>query len=145
MGAELLAGAQVGLGVFQGISAAASKMSEGAQLEAEGVRAEGEHRREASRIRDDGKRFAASQKMMYLGSGVEIGGSAVVTLAQTDKWAEQEAQSVRDRGSAARDYYKRRGQISRNEGMGAFIQGIGSGLGKAVSTYAYAEAYSGGK
>ena len=145
MGAELLAVSQIGLGVFQGIAGAASSMSQGEQLKSEGIRAEGEHKREASRIRDDGRRFAAEQKMMYLGSGVEIGGSAVVTLAQTDKWAAAEADSAEDRGRSIREYYERTGQIKKNEGLGAFIQGVGGGIGSAVSTYSYAKAFSGGR
>ena len=140
MGAELLAVAPVIMGAAQGYSSYSARKAQGAMYEADGVRLEGEHMREASRIEDEGRRFAAQQKMMYIGSGVEIGGSAVVTLAQTDSWAKAEADATRDRGRAIRDYYTRSGKLAARQGMAEFISGIGSGLGKAASTYYTANA-----
>jgi len=145
MGAEVLALASVGMGVAQGISAMGTKRAEATMLEADAIRLEGESRREARRIEDEGKRFAARQKMMYIGSGVQIGGSAVVTLAQTDKWARAEADAVRERGKAIRDYYGRAADIARREGTAAFISGIVGGVTSGISTFAVAKAGFGGQ
>ena len=135
MGVETLAVAMVGMGLLEGITGYNTYQNQGTLLEAEGVRLEGESRREASRIEDEGRRFADRQKMAYIGSGVEIGGSAVVTLAQTDKWAAEEAQSVRDRGTALKDYHDRSAKIARNQGMASFISGVAGGLAKGYGVY----------
>lgn len=135
MGAELLTVSALGMGLAKGIAGYGSKTAQGSMYESEGIRLEGEANREAARIQDDGKRFADQQKMMYIGSGVEIGGSAVVTLAQTDAWATAEADATRARGRALKEYNYRQGRIARNQGMAEFISGIGSGIGDAVSVY----------
>jgi len=142
--AGMLALMSAGMGVAQGISAMGSKRAEATMLEADAIRLEREAGREARRIEDDGKRFAARQKMTYIGSGVQIGGSAVVTLAQTDKWARTEAEAVRERGRAIREYYGRAAQIARREGMAAFIGGVTGGIARGISTYAVARAGFGG-
>jgi hypothetical protein len=137
MGAEagILAGITAGMGMIQGMSAYHTGQAEASMRETEGILLEGEAMREADRIEDEGRRFAARQKMAYIGSGVEIGGSAVVTLAQTDKWAQAEAESVRDRGRAMREYYDRAGRIARNQGKAAFISGIAGGIASGISVY----------
>ena len=71
------------LSAFQGISAMNSQNQVARQYDEQGALQLRESYREAARIEDDGARFAEEQKLMYIGSGVEIGGSAVVTLAQT--------------------------------------------------------------
>ena len=130
---SVLALAQVGSGLAQGITSYTTGQAQGNQLESEGIILEGEANREASRIEDEGNRFAQEQKMAYIASGVEIGGSAVVTLAQTDKWAKTQADAVRSRGSAIRSYYNRRGQIAKNEGLAGFISGIAGGISKGYA------------
>ena len=144
MGAETLAAVPVILGIGQGIAGYSAYNNQASMYESEGIILEGEARRDAAQIEDEGKRFAARQKMMYLGSGVEIGGSAVVTLAQTDKWAKAEAESVRSRGSAIREYYGRAGRTARRMGMAEFIRGVGGGIGGRISTYYTARAGFGG-
>lgn len=135
MGVEALVGLTVGMGVLQGVSGYRAGQDTASMRETEGILLEGEAMREADRIEDEGRRFAANQKMAYVGSGVEIGGSAVVTLAQTDKWAQAEAGAVRDRAKAMRQYYDRSAQIARNQGKAAFISGIAQGIASGVSVY----------
>jgi len=139
MGAEILAIAAVGMGVAQGATSYMAMNDKAYLQEEEGILLEGEARREANRIEDEGQRFAAQQKMAYIGSGVEIGGSAVVTLAQTDKWAKEEATAVRDRATAIRGYYDRSAKISRNQGMASFITGIAQGLASGYGMYSGAQ------
>jgi hypothetical protein len=144
MGAEMLSILPVVMGAAQGYAGYSAKTAQGDMYEAEGIRLEGESRREASLIEDEGARFAEEQKMAYIGSGVEIGGSAVVTLAQTDKYTRTQADAVRARGTAIRDYYGRSGAIAKREGVAAFIQGIGGGIGTGLNTYYTAKAGFGG-
>lgn len=144
MGAELLTIADMGVGLASGIAGYGSKTAQGSMYESEGIRLEGEAFREASRIQDEGRRFADQQKMMYIGSGVEVGGSAVVTLEQTDSWVRAEAESVRERGRALRAYNTRTGRLRREQGVADFISGIGSGIGSGYNTYSTAKAGFGG-
>lgn len=136
MNEALLASAQLASGIIQGFAGFTAKNSQANQYDSAGATLEAEHMREANRIEDEGKRFAADQKMAYIGSGVEIGGSATVTLAQTDAWAKAEAESVRSRGRALRSYNERSGRIARSQGRASFISGVAGGLSKAMSTYA---------
>lgn len=139
MGVETLAIMSVVMGVTQGIAANSAKQSEASMRESEGVLLESEAMREASLIEDEGRRFADSQKMAYIGSGVEIGGSAVVTLAQTDKWAKTEADAVRSRAKSLRAYYDRAGQIARNQGKAAFVSSVAGGVAQGAGMYASAK------
>jgi len=123
------------MGVAQGYTAMQSQNAAARQYSAQGELLQAESNREAARIEDDGKRFAEEQKMMYIGSGVEIGGSAVVTLAQTDSWAKAEANAVRTRGAALRSYNEQAAQNAKNMGRAQFISGIAQGIGNAYSMY----------
>lgn len=127
--------AQILMGAFQGYAKYQEGQSAGEQYESQGRILEMEANVEASRIEDEGRDFAASQKMMYIGAGVEIGGSAVVTLAQTDKWVKAEAENVRSRGKALRAYNYSSARIARSQGRAQFVGGITSGLLSAASTY----------
>ena len=140
MGAEVLALAAVGMGAWQGMSQSRAYNQQASAYEQDGILLEGEHMREATRIEDEGRRFADEQKMAYIGSGVEIGGSAVVTLAQTDKWARTEAEAVRDRGRAMRDYYGRSAKIARGQGRAAFVSGLLGGMAQGASIYSMTKA-----
>ena len=140
MGVELAAGltvAKMGLDIFQGVQ---QKNAADSQAEVNRRYSDlqlSEDYREAFRIEDEGRRFAANQKMMYIGSGVEIGGSAVVTLAQTNKWAKAEADAVRARGRARRDYGYRTSKIQEGQGRAALVGGF---MGAAKAGYSYADA-----
>lgn len=135
MGAEVLAVAAVGMGVAQGVTSMSAYNEQAGLYEKDARLMEREAMREATRVEDEGRRFADEQKMAYIGSGVEIGGSAVVTLAQTDKWAKAEAESVRERGRAAYDYQMRAAKLARRQGMAGFLGGIMSGVTQAAGLY----------
>jgi len=127
--AQILSGAFQGYAKYQeGEMAAEAYASQGRVLEIEA-------NIEASRIEEEGREFAVSQKMMYIASGVEIGGSAVVTLAQTDKWVKAEAENVRSRGRSLRAYSNRSAGIARSQGRAQFMSGIVGGVSKAAMSY----------
>lgn len=134
MGAEVLVGATVGLSLFQGVSQYNS-----AQAEADVYRQQGdiqarEAYQEALRIEEEGHAFAQEQKMAYIGSGVQFGGSAVVTLAQTKKWVKQDAEAMRKRGRAMRDYQYKSAQIRESQGRAALVGGF---MNAATAAYDY--------
>jgi len=141
MGAEALVGLiGLGAGIWQGYQQKRAYNEQANQFDADGMLLEDEAFREANLIEDEGRRFADSQKMAYLGSGVQIGGSAVVTLAQTDKWAKTKADAVRSRGRALRAYNERSGVLARRQGTASFIGGIAKGVTSAVGLYGTAKA-----
>jgi ATP-dependent protease HslVU (ClpYQ) peptidase subunit len=82
-----------------------------------------EANRDAQRIEEDGNRFAHKQKLMYIGSGVEYGGSAVVTIMQTKKWAAAEASAKRARGAAISQYGYQTARIQEGQGRAALVGG----------------------
>ena len=127
--AQILSGAFQGYAKYQeGEMAAEAYESQGRVLEMESEV-------EASRIEEEGREFAVNQKMMYIASGVEIGGSAVVTLAQTDKWTKAAAENARARGRSLRAYNNRTAGIARSQGRAQFVSGIMSGVSNAAMTY----------
>jgi len=127
--------AQILTGAFQGYAKYQEGQMAAGQYESQGRILEMEADVEASRIEEDGRAFAASQKMMYISSGVEIGGSAVVTLAQTDKWVKADAENVRARGRALRAYNYSSARVARSQGRAQFVSGIAGGFSKAATTY----------
>ena len=141
IGAAVLTVVSMAGSIYQGVQANNAAKSQ-ADLSREYADIQlNESYREAERIEDEGNRFAINQKNMYLGSGVEIGGSAVITLAQTRKWAKTEADAERKRGLALRDYGYRGGNIQEGEGRAALVGGYGAAVQKGVS---YMDARSAG-
>ena len=86
--------------------------------------------RTASIIEEEGEKFAAQQSLQYIGSGVQVAGSALVTIAQTKKYAATEAAATRSRGEAQRDLAYAGADIKPNEGRAAMVSGILQGASK---------------
>jgi len=125
-----------GISIYQGVQA-----NNAAKVQAKTTRSYADMQQreadiEAARIEDEGNRFAQKQKMLYIGSGVEFGGSAVITIAQTKKWAKEEADATRRRGVAMREYGYQSSKIQEGQGRAALIGGISSAV---QSGYAYGE------
>ena len=139
MGAVAIAATAVGAGlsIYQGVQQNAASKAQAATTRSYGQIQQFEANREALRIEDDGNRFAQKQKMMYIGSGVEFGGSAVITIAQTKKWAAAEASAKRARGAALMDYSSQTARIQEGQGRAALVGGFASAAGKV---YDYADA-----
>ncbi len=91
--------------------------------------------REAKRIESEGNRFAQTQKMAYVGSGVQFSGSATVTIAQTKKWAKAEADAMRSRGEAMLAYGYRSADIMENRGTAALASGVMGAMSTAFSYF----------
>jgi len=139
MGAVAVATTAIGAGlsIYQGVQQNASFKAQAATTRSYGQIQQFEANREAERIEDDGNRFAQRQKLAYIGSGVEYGGSAVVTIAQTKKWAAAEASAKRARGAALMDYSMQTARIQEGQGRAALVGGFADATGKVFN---YAEA-----
>ena len=89
--------------------------------------------RTANIIEEEGQKFAAQQSLQYIGSGVQVAGSALITIAQTKKYAATEAAATRSRGEAQRDLAYSGAQIKQNENRASMISGVLQGASKLLS------------
>jgi len=139
MGAVAIATTAIGAGlsIYQGIQQNAASRAQAQTTRSYSDTLQFEANREAQRIEEDGNRFAQKQKLMYIGSGVEYGGSAVVTIAQTKKWAAAEASAKRERGAAIAQYGYQTAKIQEGQGRAALVGGFASASQKI---YSYADA-----
>jgi len=129
-----------GLSIYQGVQQNAAARAQAETTRSYGQILQAEANREALRIEDDGNRFAQKQKMMYIGSGVEYGGSAVITIAQTKKWAAAEADAKRKRGTALMDYHNITARVQEGRGRAALVSGFAS-AGQKIYSYADAKGW----
>ncbi len=83
--------------------------------------------RDAAIIREEGDKFAATQSLQYLGAGVELGGSALITLAQTKKYAKTEAEATERAGRNKAELMLAEARITEREGRAALISGMMGG------------------
>lgn len=94
-----------------------------------------EAEREAAITRDEGIRYAKEQAMAYMSSGVQLEGSALLTVAETIKLSETEAKAIEYRGGRMADMKNREASIYRKQGRASFISSIFSGASNAASIY----------
>lgn len=142
MGAVAIATTAIGAGlsIYQGIQQNAASKAQAATTRSYSDMQQFEANREAQRIDEDGNRFAQRQKLMYIGSGVEYGGSAVVTIMQTKKWAAAEASAKRARGAAISQYGYQTARVQEGQGRAALVGGFAS-AGQKIYSYADAKGW----
>lgn len=117
--------------IYTGITTFDSSHKQAKLFEEEGMLALDEAFRNASIIREDGRDFAASQSLQFIGAGVHLAGSALITMEQTIKYSEAEARATIKRGQAQASLAKKQADIRRSEGRAALIGsiiGVGSSL-----------------
>jgi hypothetical protein len=115
--------------IYSGISTYQRSREYASDLRYQGAVAYAEHMRSANIIREEGRKFAAQQSLQYIGSGVQLMGSALVTIAQTKKYADTEAKAVETRGRAVQYLSERQASIKEDEGRAALVSGILGGIG----------------
>ncbi len=96
--------------------------------------------RDAELIRYKGNIFAQRQEMQYIASGVILGGSALITLEQTRRFANEEASAEVRRGAAGVRLAKQKQQIVTDEGNASVIGSLITGTSSVLSV-----GYGGGK
>ena len=107
-----------GVATFRAANALASDLRvEGEIIYREAIRT-------ANIIVEEGQRFAAAQSLQYIGSGVQVAGSVLVTLGQTRKFAQAEASATRTRGAAVRDLAMKTARRTQDQGRAALVGGI---------------------
>ena len=113
--------------IYSGMSAFTASKSSASDIRFEGQILYDEAMRTSAIIIAEGKKFAAGQSLQYLASGVQVAGSALVTIAQTKKYAATEARATRARGAAQKYLSERTAYRMEEEGRAALVSGIISG------------------
>ncbi len=114
--------------IYTGIAAFRSSVELASDLRFEGEIIYRESIRTSAIIIEEGKKFAAGQSLQYIGSGVQLAGSVLVTLAQTRKYAATEAEATRARGAAYRTLAERKAARVKSEGRASLVSGIIGGV-----------------
>ena len=107
-----------------GLSAYQAGQRQAEEIQFQGQMALQEAFRSASIVREEGRDFAATQSLQFIGSGVELAGSALITIAQTKKYADTEAQALEAQGEAVAAYASRRAAVAKSEGRASLIGSI---------------------
>jgi len=120
--------------IYGGIATYQSSLEQASLLEEEGALTRDDYRRQASLTREEGRRFRAKQTMDFISSGVEIVGTPQLVLRETLSKSVAKAGSLETTGANAERLYKRKADITRNEGMASMIGGILQGSGTLLNT-----------
>jgi len=127
----------VGFGIagdlYSGFSAKKSADTQASDLEYQGRILYSEAVRDAAVIDEEGEKFAQTQSLQYISSGVELTGSALLYPAQTRSYAKAESDSYRSRGRAQMGLAYRNAKTLRNEGRASLFSSIMSAGSRLVS------------
>lgn len=110
--------------IYTGVTTLKSSNNQAEAYEYQGRIALDESLRDASIIREEGRNFAASQSLQFIGSGVHLVGSALITMEQTIKYAEAEAKATEAKGVAKANLAQDQADVKRSEGRAALVGGI---------------------
>jgi hypothetical protein len=125
----------VGTALYSGYSANKSAKKQASLMEQQGQLQYEDALREGARIRDEGYRTQQKQVMEYIGSGVEIVGTALLVATETERLAEEEAYWTEKRGASQSDLANANAKITRSEGKAAMIASVGQAVGAGVNTW----------
>jgi len=110
--------------IYTGVTSLTAANRTADDLRQQGMLALDESLRDASMIREEGRNFMATQSLQFIGAGVELMGSALITMAQTKSYAESEARATEERGGAQADLAYRKASVTESQGRAALIGGI---------------------
>lgn len=131
----LLAAVAAGSALYSGIQANKNAKSQASLQEQQGALARDEALQEAARILDEGYRFKQEQMMQFVGAGVEITGTPLLLMRETEIQSQAEAAATEKRGYAAGDLANANAKITRSEGKAELIRSLGSAISGGISTY----------
>lgn len=118
--------------MYAGYSAYKSAFAEASLLEEQGALTRDDYYKQAALVRDEGHRLRSKQTMEYISAGVEAIGTPLLVARETLSRSYARGSSYEKTGVAAMNLYRRKAQITRNEGKAALISGVLSGAGTMV-------------
>ena len=110
--------------IYSGVTSMNAANAQAEDMEAQGLTLLNESMRDAAIIREEGRNFAANQTLQFIGAGVQIMGSALITPLQTMKYAEAEAQATESSGMAKYNLASKSAKTTRSEGRASLVGGI---------------------
>jgi hypothetical protein len=116
--------ASAGLQLGAGIADFISSRGQASLFEMQGEMALIDAKHNALLIRSMAQQTAQQQKADYLSSGVNFGGSGVITIAQTKSWAEAEARSYEIRGEIQKSMSKISATRTKYAGISSMINSV---------------------
>lgn len=125
----------VGTTVYTSTQSQKASKKQASLQEQQGELARDEALQEAAQIRDESYRFKQEQMMQFVGAGVEITGTPLLLMRETEIQAEAEAKAVEKRGYASSDLANANAKITRSEGRAQLISSLGSAVSSGISTY----------
>ncbi len=126
-GALALLGA--GASLYSGIASYQISKGQSSMLEEQGALAKEDYDRQAKAVRDDAYRLRQKQTMDYISMGVEIQGTPLLLMKETEIQSEYDASYLEEVGARVESLYKKRAKIARQEGVAALVSGIMGGGG----------------
>lgn len=120
--------------IYAGVSAYQSALGQASLLEEQGSLTRDDYFRQANLVREEGHRFRAKQTMDFISAGVEIVGTPQLVLKETLSKSTAKAGSLDVTGANYEKLYKRKADITRNEGMASMISGALMGAGTIAET-----------
>lgn len=120
--------------IYSGVTTFQESREQADAIEAQGRLILDEALREASITREEGRAFAATQSLHFIEAGVELTGSALITLEQTRKYAETEAKAQEQAGIAKAKHTKDQAQTTRSQGRAALFGGLGKAATALIPT-----------
>lgn len=94
------------------------------ELTQQGLDLLSEARRDADLTRQSANQFAAKQKVDYLSSGVDIGGSPALVIQQTKKYGEAEATNIVRRGENIASQYRAEAERAKKSAKYNLIKSV---------------------
>lgn len=96
---------------------------------------------EADRIREKARKIKAKQKMMFIKNGVQIGGTPLLILEETEREGEAEAQAMHRRGVSLKTKGYAEASATRITGTNRLVGGLTDAVNDNTQSYLYGKEY----
>lgn len=123
----------VGSSIAGGISAQSAANQNAKIQEQQGGVALAEAKANATNEAYNQNQFLGKQRLAFLANGVSLEGSPALVQAQTQKYGQQQVQSILNEGQAKYNLAQENAQVIKNQGRAALIAGLGQAASSAAS------------
>lgn len=91
---------------------------------------------EADRVAKENERFKKRQKMLFIKSGIDLTGSPLLVLEETQRESDKQVSAIRAKGTAQRALGFAQAQITENVGRAKLIGGFTQATASAAESVA---------
>jgi len=133
-----------GFGIAGGFAADKAAKKEANALRDEGILLEQESVQEGKRRGTEIRKFAKSQKLAFISSGVVFSGSPLLVTDETLTLGQEEVNSIVRRGTAQKNLAFQRADITRRRGRAELINSFSAAFTNTATATAGSSVFSGG-